>query len=47
MWSPIDIFALCFLLNLNPDSNARLNVKEMIENKENKVIAQTVTLRKD
>jgi len=44
MWSPIDIFALCFLLNLNPDSNARLNVKEMIENK---VIAQTVTLRKD
>jgi hypothetical protein len=45
MWTPVDLFYLCFLLNFSPDSHARLNVKEIIENKENKVIAETITLR--
>lgn len=47
MWSPIDIFALCFLLNLSPDKDARLSVKETIRNNENKEMAQSVCLRKD
>lgn len=45
MWTPADIFYLCFILNFAPDSNARLNVSEIIENKENKIIAETITLR--
>lgn len=45
MWTPVDIFYLCFILNFNPDSNARLNVSEIIENKENKIIAETISLR--
>jgi hypothetical protein len=47
MWSPIDIFALCFLLNLSPDKDARLSVKETIRNNENKDMIQSVCLRKD
>jgi hypothetical protein len=47
MWSPIDIFAVCFLLNFSPDKDARLNVKETIINNQNKEMAQSVTLRKD
>jgi hypothetical protein len=47
MWSPIDIFAVCFLLNFSPDKDARLNVKETIINNQNKEIAQSVSLRKD
>ena len=45
MWTPADIFYLCFILNMTPDSNARLNVSDIIENKENKIIAETITLR--
>lgn len=45
MWTPVDIFYLCFILNLQPDNNARLNVSEIIENKENKVIAESISLR--
>lgn len=45
MWTPADIFYLCFILNMNPDNNARLNVSDIIENKENKIINQTITLR--
>lgn len=45
MWTPVDIFYLCFFLNFSPDSDARLNVREAIENKENKIINQTITLR--
>lgn len=47
MWSPIDIFAICFLLNLSPDKDARLSVKETIRNNENKEMIQSVCLRKD
>jgi hypothetical protein len=47
MWIPIDIFALCFLLNLSPDKDARLSVKETIRNNENKEMIQSVCLRKD
>jgi hypothetical protein len=45
MWTPVDLFYICFFLNFAPDSDARLNVREVIENKENKVIAETITLR--
>jgi len=45
MWTPVDIFYLCFFLNFSPDSNARLNVREAIENKENKVVAESISLR--
>jgi len=45
MWTPVDLFYICFLLNFAPDSNARLNVSDIIENKENKIINQTITLR--
>jgi hypothetical protein len=47
MWSPIDIFAICFLLNLSPDKDARLSVKETIINNQNKEMIQSVCLRKD
>ena len=47
MWIQIDIFALCFLLNLSPDKDARLSVKETIRNNENKEMIQSVCLRKD
>lgn len=47
MWTPVDIFALCFLLNLSPDVDARLSVKETIRNNENKEMVQSVCLRKD
>ena len=45
MWTPADIFYLCFILNFAPDNNARLNVADIIENKENKIVAETITLR--
>lgn len=36
MWTPVDIFALCFLFNLSPDVDARLSVKETPRNNGNK-----------
>jgi len=47
MWSPIDIFALVFLLNHSPMENERLSVKEVIEAQENRIIRESVTLRND
>lgn len=47
MWSPIDIFALVFLLNHSPMENERLSVKEIIKTQENKLIIQSVRLRND
>ena len=47
MWTPVDIFALCFLLNLIPYVDARLSVKQTIRNNENKEMVQSVCLRKD
>ena len=35
MWTPVDIFALCFLFNLSPDVDARLSVREANVNNEN------------
>lgn len=45
MWTPIDIFALAFLLNHSPMANERLSVKEVIEAQENKLVIQSVGLR--
>ena len=47
MWSPIDIFYIAWFCNFSPCENARLNIVEIIESKENKIIAQSVHLRDD
>jgi len=47
MWSPIDLFFIMWHLNFTPCENARLNVKEIINQKENKIITESVTLRND
>jgi hypothetical protein len=44
MWTPVDIFALCFLFNLSPDVDARLSVKET---NQNNILIESVVLRKD
>jgi hypothetical protein len=36
MWSPVDIFVVCFLLNFSPNKDARLSVKETPRNNGNK-----------
>jgi len=47
MWTPVDIFALCFLFNLSPDVDARLSVRETNVNNENNILIESVVLRKD
>jgi len=47
MWTPVDIFALCFLFNLSPDVDARLSVRETTRNNENNILIESVVLRKD
>jgi hypothetical protein len=47
MWTPVDIFALCFLFNLSPDVDARLSVRETNRNNENNILIESVVLRKD
>jgi len=47
MWSPLDIFFVMWHLNLIPCENARLNLTDVIEIQENKVIIESVTLRND
>lgn len=47
MWTPVDIFVLCFLFNLSPDVDARLSVREANVNNENKILIESVVLRKD
>ena len=44
MWTPVDIFALCFLFNLSPDVDARLSVREA---NQNNILIESVVLRKD
>jgi hypothetical protein len=45
MWCPIDVFFIAWFCNFSPCQEARLNVSEIIEAKENKVISQTIGLR--
>jgi len=47
MWTPLDIFFIMWHLNFTPCENARLNVKDVIEAQENKIITESVTLRND
>ena len=47
MWSPIDLFFIMWHINFTPCDNGRLNVKEVIESQENKLIRESVTLRND
>jgi hypothetical protein len=47
MWSPLDVFFIMWHLNFIPCENARLNVKDIIEAQENKVIRESVKLRND
>ena len=47
MWTPIEIFALTFLLNHSPMATERLSVKEVIQNREAQLIIESVGLRND
>lgn len=47
MWSPIDIFYIVWFCNFSPCQDARLSVVEIIESREDKIIAQSVHLRND
>jgi hypothetical protein len=47
MWTPIEIFALTFLLNHSPMASERLSVKEVIQNREAQSFIESVGLRND
>jgi hypothetical protein len=47
MWTPVEIFLLTFILNHAPISSERLSVKEVIENREMKMLIESVGLRND
>jgi hypothetical protein len=47
MWTPIEIFALFFLLNRSPMATERLSVKEVIKNREAQSLIESVGLRND
>ena len=47
MWTPIEIFLLTFLLNHSPMKSERLSVKEVIENREARLLIESVGLRND
>jgi hypothetical protein len=47
MWTPIEIFILSFLLNHSPMKSERLSVKEVIENREARLLVESVGLRND
>jgi hypothetical protein len=45
MWSPIDIFFIAWFCNFSPCQDARLNIPQIIEARENKIISETIGLR--
>ena len=45
MWTPLDTFFIIWFCNFAPCQEARLNVSEAINQKENKIIQQSVSLR--
>jgi len=47
MWTPIEIFALTFLLNHSPMESERLSVKEIMQNREAQYLVESVGLRND
>jgi hypothetical protein len=47
MWTPIEIFALTFLLNHSPMESERLSVKEIMQNREAQYLVESVSLRND
>ena len=47
MWTPIEIFALTFMLNHSPMESDRLSLKEAIRSNENKSIIQSVNIRSE
>jgi len=47
MWTPAEIFYIILHCSLSPCENARLNVKDVIQQQENKVIRESVNLRND
>jgi len=47
MWTPIEIFALTFLLNHSPMASERLSVKEVMQNREALSLIESVGLRND
>jgi hypothetical protein len=47
MWTPIEIFVLSFLLNHSPMKSERLSVKEVVQNREARLLVESVGLRND
>ena len=47
MWTPVEIFLLTFLLNHSPIKSERLSVKEVIENREARLLIESVGLRNE
>ena len=43
MWTPFDLFFIIWHCNFSPCQEARLNVKDIIREKENKTITESVT----
>jgi len=46
MWDPISIFYCMWILNSAELPNSRLNVSEVIAQKENNIISSTVDIRR-
>jgi hypothetical protein len=47
MWTPLDLFFIMWHCNFAPCENARLNVVKVIQEQQNKQIAESVILRND
>lgn len=47
MWTPVQVFALTFLLNHAPIASERLSVEEVVKNREAKLLIESVGLRDD
>ena len=47
MWTPVEIFIINFLLNHAPIASERLSVKEIVQNREAKLLIESVGLRDD
>jgi hypothetical protein len=45
MWTPVELFYIMLHCSLSPCESARLNVVQIIEQQENKIINESVGLR--
>ena len=47
MWTPFDMFFMMWHCNFSPCEDARLNVAEILKQKEDKTIIESVKLRNE